>query len=270
MFSILIGQTQCDMLISMAVSPQHTHESDEKSPCGLDSPGPSQGERVAKHPATGQEQKALAIRRRKELERARKEERRRKQNARRLEGQKREFERKCEVRRKAEEATGAAVAAVAAGGDTSDATRAQTPNKGGPGEYPRQGEARPRRRNEEAPRAKPRREQQPQSPGVENRIPREGQVRSKQGKNPRAVAEADDQKVDTENDAAEFLGRDADAPCLIYTDREEYSVSSLMRHVCVFLPPWGNETDHQPSLNPSVIVGPSTLSQHQWYHLHHP
>lgn len=66
-------------------------------------------------------------------------------------------------------------------------------------------------------------------------------MRSKRGKNPRVVAEADDQKVDTENDAAEFLRRGAGALCLTITDREEHSVSPLMPHVCVFLPPWGNE-----------------------------
>lgn len=137
------------------------------------------------------------------------------------------FERKCEARRKAEEE---GVTAIVAAGGTSDAARAQTPNKGGAGEYSRQGEARPRWRNEEAPRAQPRREQQPQLPGVENRIRREGRVRSKRGKNPMAVAEPDDQKVDTENDAAEFLRRDAGALCLTITDREEHSVSPLMPH----------------------------------------
>jgi len=213
-----------------------------------------------------QEQKAFAIRRmNEELKQARMEERRRKQNAQRLEGQRREFERKCEARRKAE----AEAVAAAAAGDASDVARAQTPNKGGPGEDSRQGEARSRRRNEEAPRAQLRHEQQPQSPGVKNRIQREGWVRSKRGKKPRAVAEADDQKVDTENDAAEFLGRDAGAPCLTTTDREEHPVSPLMSHVCTFLPPRGHETDHQLSLNPSAIMGPSTPSQHQRCLLHH-
>jgi len=94
----------------------------------------------------------------------------------------------------------------------------------------RQGEVRSRRRNEEAPCAQPRREQQPQSPGVEKGIQREGRVRSKRGKKPRAVAKADDQKVDTENEAAEFLGRGAGAPRLTMTDREEHPVSPLMSH----------------------------------------
>jgi hypothetical protein len=247
------------MLISIVVSPP-------KPPCGLNSPGPSQGERVVIHPNTEHEQKALAIRRREELKRARKEGRRRKQNAQRLEGQRREFERKSEARRQAEEE-----AAAAAASGLSDAACAQTPNKAGLGEYSRQGEARPRRRNEEAPLSQPRRVQQPQLPGVEKRIQREDRVRSNREKKPRAVAEADDQKVETEKDAAEFLGRDAGAPYLTITDREEHSVSPLMPHVCVFPPPWRNETaDHQPSLNPPVIMGPSTLSQHQRYLLHRP
>lgn len=81
-------------------------------------------------------------------------------------------------------------------------------------------------------------------------------MRSNREKQPRAVAEADDQKVETEKDAAEFLGRDAGAPYLTITDREEHSVSPLMPHVCVFPPPWRNETaDHQPSLNPRVDHG---------------
>ena len=81
-------------------------------------------------------------------------------------------------------------------------------------------------------------------------------MRSNRGKKPRAVAEADDPKVETENDAAESLGRDAGARYLTTTDGEERSLSSQMPHVCVFPPPWRNETaDHQPSLNP-VIMGP--------------
>lgn len=213
----------------------------------------AEGERVVIHPNTEHEQKALAIRRREELKRARKEGRRRKQNAQRLEGQRREFERKSEARRQAEEE-----AAAAAASGLSDAACAQTPNKAGLGEYSRQGEARPRRRNEEAPLSQPRRVQQPQLPGVEKRIQREDRVRSNREKKPRAVAEADDQKVETEKDAAEFLGRDAGAPYLTITDREEHSVSPLMPHptsAVSFAPPLIHEASSL-SLGYSDLCGP--------------
>jgi hypothetical protein len=94
----------------------------------------------------------------------------------------------------------------------------------------------------------------------------EDRVRSKRGKKPRAVAEGNDQKADTENDTATFLEHGAGAPCRTITDREEHP---LMPHVCIFLLPRGHQTDHQLSLNPPAIVGLSALSQHQRRLLHH-
>ncbi len=223
---------------------QHAHDADEKPPpCGLD-PHIVPQERTVKAPDTEQEQNSLQIRRTKKelVRRGRREENRRRENERRLEGQRREFERKCEARKKAKEEAAASTAACTVG-DADDAARAETRSKGKPGEHSKRGKPRPRQRNEEAPLV------QPQPQGEERKMKLGGPGRSKGRKKPEVSAKADDQKVDTENDPAELLpGLDADAAYLTNTDGEEHSLSPLMARVGISLPPWVNETDHQPNI----------------------
>ena len=233
---------------------QHSdaHEADKPPPCGLDESAPTLGKRAAKVPETDQGRKnCLTSRQRKEnLSQAQREEVRRERNAQRLEGQRREFERKCEARKKAEKEAAAAASSGVNGDDA--IARAQTGNKGKPEEHSKLVKPRPRRLNEEARQAHPEQGQQPEPPGVENKIkPR----KTKRAKGSRAAAKANDQKVNTEDDAAELLrperGADADPSSLPITNGEERYVSPLMTDVRVSRPPLDYETDHNK--NPSMM-----------------